>query len=240
MQAKDISTTSLEYAGYTYMSDNHSVIKSIEILIKASADVNITDAAGHVPLMEVLRCNHHDECVPILLESGADVNAIDSESGSSALMLAIDVHKRKAIDQLLTGEADVNIVNNIGETALTIAAVYGLVRVVKRLLKANCHINKTSGMVKNALSWQYSQPVDRSTSRLLLAAGESLDDDYLEDMLRDILQRTDVKIQLKHICREAIRKHLLKLDPNQHLFGRIPLLGLPEIINQYLLHDELL
>ena len=35
------------------------------------------------------------------------------------------------------------------------------------------------------------------------------------------------RLHLKHICREAIRKHLLNLDPHTHLFGRVPRLGLP-------------
>ena len=133
-----------------------------------------------------------------------------------------------------------NILNNTGHTALIIAAVTGNVPVAKRLLKANCRINKISGMVQNALTYQmkHSQSVDKTMSRLLFAAGEILDDDDLEEMIQDILQLTDVKMQLKHICREAIRKHLLELDQHQHLFCRIPCLGCPEKINEYLLYDE--
>ena len=67
-------------------------MKSIEILIRAGADVNITDDAGHVPLIEAL-CLNYDECVPLLLESGANVNTVDSKSGSSALKNAIGRNK---------------------------------------------------------------------------------------------------------------------------------------------------
>ena len=45
-------------------------------------------------------------------------------------------------------------------------------------------------------------------------------------------------LELKHICREAIRKHLLELDPHQHLFGRIPKLGLSSVLMNYLLYGE--
>ena len=96
-------------------------------------------------------------------------------------------------------------------------------------------------MVQNALSchWQHSQSVNDEMCRLLFAAGEILDDDEeSNEMLKDDLQLTDVKMHLKHICRETIRKHLLDLDQHQHLFYRVPELGLPEIINQYLLYDE--
>ena len=53
----------------------------------------------------------------------------------------------------------------------------------------------------------------------------------------EVLKFEDEKLDLKHICREAIRKHLLKLDPHQHLFGRVPRLGLSEAVNQYLLFN---
>ena len=34
-----------------------------------------------------------------------------------------------------------------------------------------------------------------------------------------------------------IRKHLLKLDPHQHLFKRVPKLGLPSALSRYLLYN---
>ena len=44
-------------------------------------------------------------------------------------------------------------------------------------------------------------------------------------------------IELKPLCREAIRKQLLEEDPHgENLFTRIPKLGLPSIINDYLLY----
>ena len=231
----------IESTGNTYASEDHNVKKCIEALTRAGADVNITDADGNVPLITVIHLDH-EEYVRILLESGADVNTVDSNSGTSALMTAIGVNKCETFDQLLRAGADVNIVNNTGDTALTIAAVKGNVTVAKRLLKVNCCINKTSGMVQNALSYhlQHSQPVDKNTSRLLFAAGEILDDGNLKETLQSVLKLKEIRLQLKHICREAIRKHLLELDPHQHLFGRIPLLGLPKIIKKYLLFHETL
>lgn len=47
----------------------------------------------------------------------------------------------------------------------------------------------------------------------------------------------DLSIFLKHLCRDAIRKHLIELDPHQHLFGRIPQLGLPSLLTRYLLYN---
>ena len=43
-------------------------------------------------------------------------------------------------------------------------------------------------------------------------------------------------LNLRHICRETIRKHLLNLDPHTHLFDRMPRLGLPSLLTRYLLY----
>ena len=47
----------------------------------------------------------------------------------------------------------------------------------------------------------------------------------------------DPDLSLKSICREAIRKHLINIDPHQHLFGRILQLGLPSSVAEYLLYN---
>ena len=72
---------------------------------------------------------------------------------------------------------------------------------------------------------------------LLYAAGETLDGAQ-EDKIPELLKFEEEKLEPKHICREAIRKHLLKLDPHQHLFSRIPKLGLPSIVTEYLLFNQ--
>ena len=212
------------------------MLKSIEVLIKAGADVNTTDAAGNVPLISVIHFNH-EECVPLLLESGADVNATEADTGSSALIIAVTKCKDEALEQLTKAGADVNIVNKKGDTALTIAAAdwSRKTHIVRHLLKANCRINKFSGMKRNALMshLKLDQPVYSGVTRPLSAAGEIADD----SVFCSLLNWKDAKMPLKHICREAIRNHLLKLDPTSNLFGRIPRLGLPSLLNRYLLYD---
>ena len=42
--------------------------------------------------------------------------------------------------------------------------------------------------------------------------------------------------KLMHLSREAIRNHLITLDPEKHLFNRITLLKLPTIIQDCLLY----
>ena len=69
---------------------------------------------------------------------------------------------------------------------------------------------------------------------LFFAAGETVDDhpvkvsDYLDPP-------TD--ICLSHICREAIREHMMKVDPHENLFYRGQQLGLPTALQEYLLYN---
>ena len=44
-------------------------------------------------------------------------------------------------------------------------------------------------------------------------------------------------ITLKDMCRQTIRNRLIELDPKHHLFQRIPLLKLPNILRRYLLYN---
>ena len=113
---------------------------------------------------------------------------------------------------------------------------------IKVLLRANILINEVSDhMVLNALGHVlrncHQEDINYHAAKLLYAAGETLD--YVrEHVIPDCLRFEDSKLQLKHICRETIRKHLLDLDLRHHLFGRIPKLGLPSALNRYLLFNE--
>ena len=69
---------------------------------------------------------------------------------------------------------------------------------------------------------------------LLYAAGEFVNGLNI-DKIPEILQHKEVKYRLKHMCREAIRKHLIDLNPHLHLFTRIPQLELPSPVTRYLL-----
>ena len=228
----------IEHSGNTYVAENHNVSKSIESLISEGADVNIKDATGNVPLIEAIS-HRNDECVILLLATGANVNATDLK-GSSTLMVAINNYKsNETFDQLLKAGVDVNIMNNTGETALTLAAGRTDRYVVKELIKANCQINKSSGKMVHALTQQEEDeyPIDKPIVKLLFAVGEIFGDDEINEMAQSWLQLYENQMDLKYICREAIRRHLLHLDPNGNLFCRISELGLPEILKKYLLYD---
>ena len=77
---------------------------------------------------------------------------------------------------------------------------------------------------------------------LLFASGEMVNTEQIEEIKNSghafVISRCfEDDLDLKHLCREAIRKHLTNLDPHRHLFGRITQLGLPKAIVEYLLYD---
>ena len=62
-------------------------------------------------------------------------------------------------------------------------------------------------------------------------------DKFRDEDIPQILKFEKERLQLKHMCRDRIRKHLIILDPNENLFGRIPELGLPSVLTEYLLYN---
>ena len=145
----------------------------------------------------------------------------------------------ECIDLLLTAGADVNASNSDGSNALHITDHTFYIECIKRLLSAGIHINKFSrSQGKNALGIIMDDGVvDKETIMLLYAAGETLDGTE-EEKIPEMLKFEDEKLELKHICREAIRKHLLKLDLHSNLFSRIPELRLPSALTKYLLYNS--
>ena len=55
--------------------------------------------------------------------------------------------------------------------------------------------------------------------------------------LLQFLPLTGCDFSLKHLCRKAIRKHLLQVDKHRNLFTRVTQLGLPLYLPEYLVYD---
>ena len=217
-------------------------LECMKLLIEAGADVNDVDECGNSPAHWSTGYGKA-ECLKLLIEVEADVNLSNNE-GYTALMMMASNNARKSVDSLLNTGADVNLTDQNGETALICAARGG--SCVHQLSRAGAHVNKFNAFGQNALQTHIACNESKDIAMLLYIAGETIDCStvikYAEDgeiigqvEVPEYLFRRDLRLRLEHMCREAIRKHLIKVNPHSHLFSRIPQLPLPSALTQYLL-----
>ena len=232
-------TTFKEYRRW----DLHKQNKCIELLLEAGADVNIADNSGFTPIIMAASHNHYKQ-VESLIQAGADVNHRTQAEGDSC---------RHYLPH--------------GTTALLAAAHYRhALNTFKVLLKSGAHVNiraepgyysnATVEPTLNALEMTFSGgyqdggfPTDEVLC-LLHATGETTDGTaYYEFSISSTTYRNVIDFPecirkrlstdtLRETCREAIRKHLLDINPHLNLFMRIPKLWLPARLADYLLYDE--
>ena len=204
----------------------HNRVNCVRLLIEAGASVNKHNFAQSTPVMEAAK-HGYNICLEMLLQAGANVNVLDSNGNPAIFYAAKGVHVL-CVKHLIKAGADVNICDINGKTPLMKATeceratTLTKVHMITTLLRAGAYVNKTDIRGNNTLEAYLFRchPPDETVCLLLYAAGEETTSSFhvqIPEFLQDRAQ-----IHLKHICREAIRKHLLKLDPHQHLFGRIP------------------
>ena len=222
----------------------------IDLLLEAGADVNKMSSNKSTALQEAALCGK-DKCVQRLIEAGADVNV------SKALMQAAMYGQYKCMSVLIESGADVNIAVEGGETALSWCNGANSVIV---FLRAGANINTGS---KSSIVFRIELQLEKKGPKiacddekleecmLLYAAGERFDTSALTREQNQWLCEANVRLQyplppappdmsLKHLCREAVRNHLLMLNPHSHLFGRVQMLPLPKVLFSYLVYDLVL
>ena len=129
----------------------------------------------------------HGKCVDLLIQAGADVNIRDEWDRTALMMAVFPDDNNRCVKYFLKTIAQINLVNNDGENALT------------------HHLMKINGI--------------KEITMLLYAAGEAIDGTTVERKnyngsieqvpIPDYLLHKDLKLNLKHLAREAIRKHLI-------------------------------
>ena len=193
-----------------------SGVGALKLLLEAGVDVNICDISGVSCIMKAA-ANGNAECMKELIKAGADVNGF-SINGVSALMFTLIVNNIQCLEILLGTGANVNEQSNFGPTALMYAARKGHAQALECLLESGADVNFVATNGETALKLATKNGHTQCVELLIAAADVNL------------------KLNLKHICRRMIRKHLLKLDRHKNLFVRIPQLGLPSIITEYMLY----
>ena len=198
----------------------------VELMVKAGADVNMLGDTGFNPLMEAAS-NGHVRCAELIIEAGADVN-FQNDRGITALICV------GSGTPLFDYQGEISWWPKVIEKKDCLSCI-------NVLLRSRAKINVTDMLSLNALQHQVAQ-YDGSTGSddiclLLYAAGEILDGPTGAKKLPDCLKFEALQLNLKHLCREVIRNHLLDLDPHSHLFDRIPQLGLPSLMTEILLYN---
>ena len=72
---------------------------------------------------------------------------------------------------------------------------------------------------------------------LMFSAGERLTD---SKFIAENTDKDENQLNLRALCRNTIREHLLDLDPYENLFVRVPKLEIPVTLHDYLLYDQTL
>ena len=225
-------------------------LQCVDILIKAGADVNSKAQGGHTAL-NVAVWRNNVESVNKLLCAGADVNSVNLY-GRTALFHAARHGYHDCVKSLIEAGADVNIVDHSGETPL-IATANGCIQsisstdritCIQLILRAGAHVNikNNNNDSDDHHNEQHNarnrfidrpDPITMETALLLFAAGEAA---VFGGVTQDMLAVDAKKVSsLKHLCREAVRRHLASLSP-LNMFLQVPRLQLPWLLSDYLLY----
>ena len=228
--------------------------RCLDAMIKRGDDINRKNLSGMSILMHTATCTSKNnmKCVRTLVHGGADVNAVSDDIRSTALMFAAKNGNIDCLAYLIRKGADVNVRSGMGMTALMYVAFHGNITLaVLALLRANTNINVCDKDGQNAIQTHLANHryVNSKLIMLLIAAGEELDGmatfktdkarqqaTYSKPLL-EYLREQEGNICLTQMCRKVIRGRLLKINPNQHLFYRVPELGLSAILTDYLLYN---
>ena len=262
---KDCNVSTEDGAPSVFIAVENNHPKCLEVLIKTGADVNKKYNQG-TPLICATQ-NGFDDCISLLIEAGADVNSknlygfpliiVAAQHGRYdclKLLIEAGADVNTIVSQLATPlHALMENLDNV-ESKL-------LLKNIKLLLRAGANVNVFRNMTAlyfnkyehNALRHYiiqcptFSVQPDKKVCMLLYAAGETIDGCTIRRTsdagqnerahVPQILFQKKLKMNLKHICRNAIRSHLISLEPQTHLFHRIPQLGLPPSLTEYLLYN---
>ena len=205
-------------------------VEVVKALIDAGADMNPRSYLLHHSPLATAVSDKKTECLKLLLHAGADVNHVYNKR---ALTITAESGYDRGISLLIDAGADVNQRDSAGRSTLFLAAIKRHIKCMKLLIKNGAHVAE---VVKHH-QWRmcYHQNVDKY-QWILFAAGVDMSD------LRKLYSQSipayppEEQMNLMHLCREAIRNHLLQMSP-VNLFVQVPQLGLPNSLQKYLLYN---
>ena len=110
---------------------NHDNTNSIQVLIKAGANVNQADSHGYTPLMLAAQENY-TKTINFLLKKGAKINQ-ENKDGHTALSIAIQREQDEAIDLLLKNKPKKTGYSNYSTSPLNTAEYFSNKKASKKL-----------------------------------------------------------------------------------------------------------
>ena len=149
------------------------VIRSVELLLKKGANVNVTDNEGKTPLMYAAESGVI-RSVELLLKKGANVNVTDNEGKTPLMHATKSAIWWPAVELLLKKGANVNVTDNEGKTPLMYAAESGVIRSVELLLTAGADVNVTDNEGKTPLMYAAESAIWWPAVELLLKKGANV------------------------------------------------------------------
>jgi ankyrin repeat protein len=150
--------------------------EKVRLLIAAGADVNVQGPEGESGVLAAATSGCFG-CAEALIAAGADVNRKDNDDGTTALMRVASVNygtddneapavQTKSINLnlaflklLLAAHANVNLQDNLGNTALMVAAQYRSADQVSALIASGADVNARNDRGDTALALTKSDQI---------------------------------------------------------------------------------
>ena len=126
----------------TVKADNPAHLEVARELIKAGADVNVSDSKGRTPLIELSRFDTGADMAKLLIDAGANVNARMADGTTAIERTCMEGRASKILNLLIAAKADVNAQDRaIGWSPLHYATWHGHAEQVQALIKAGADVN---------------------------------------------------------------------------------------------------
>ena len=211
---------------------NKATSTTLSSLIKAGADVNVLDNYGNSAL-HLASVLNHSALVKLLLNHSVRIN-FRNPNNYNALRYYFKYsgglfRSQTAVLLLVAGEdyLDISMPHVTGFTREVYPNNFlSLVTGFTGEIYSDIPLSHMAGFTGNDY-------LDIPTFDVMSITG----DDNPDTSVSSLMGITDWRLCLKHQCREAIRRHLITVNPHGNLFVRIPLLGLPAVITRYLLFN---
>ena len=173
---------------------------AINVLLNASADLNIADMYGETCLHKAVRQGCSTEVVQAIIDHGADVNATNKENETPLTMACIGKHEG-ATNVLLNASADPNITDTYGDTCLQEAVRHRCnTEVVQAIIDHGADVNTTNKKNTTALMIACSNSHEDAVHVLLNATADpNITEGYYGDTCLHIAVRQEFSTEVLQI-----------------------------------------